>query len=821
MIGNASCAGIFLISVAGICPAVTYTGSVTDSKSGVPVENVRVSIGYTDVVARTDANGRFSLSDGSAVTSGRYSRVSEKMDMYMKNGCAVVTLAEAPSVHAVQLFSIDGKCLYRNDIGGQKRTVTISGFSHGVYLMRLMTGENTFTSFRINTLIDSHIAKRLNGGPARKTIAEASSSDDGSLLFQHGSYYPVRMNAVNGTTDYSITMKPDPRAPIFNESVIHTYSFTMTKDDSLKMEHDAVLENFVPAQFTFNDSLIGEIGIRYKGSTYSLPNCFDSAGTRADKPVCRKISLKLKFNKYVDGQKFYSMKRLNLHSMSADNTKMHDALSYGLFREMGIYSPGTAFAKVYINGAFQGVFIAVEAPDDRFAKSRWPEDPDGNMYKEKWPISSNRNYYIQGLKTNEDGADVTRMVDFNKTLTAADATTFVNTVSGFIDFNYFLRYIAVDRVIHNADGIMTWYVQENWTGNHNYYFYQETAADGRFWIIPWDLHVTYSRTDPIVDDLGIPDWNVAPADCEPVPVWGENIGIPAHCDPLIGMTADLLWSQFVRISEHMLDNEFTVEHQTAKIDYYKSLLDTVIAKDPYVDHDTWVRDVAGLRKDITTLNSSFDDYIHHRTVAADTSGFTQPFDGPGYLEPDKLNNFEYPPSPDGYEWAYRSASENTKTSLVHDTAAPLRGTADLCFSFVFNTAPGTGTYREWTNTVLEFDGTKDLGTLEEISVNIKSDSNRYLWLFIQSPVYNKKNIATQYGWWTNVTSKDTIRTFRISDATYPTWETEDPPDVLDSVLSEVTGIGFGPVPHFSDDGELTTIPDSGYLRIDNIRFGYR
>jgi hypothetical protein len=31
----------------------------------------------------------------------------------------------------------------------------------------------------------------------------------------------------------------------------------------------------------------------------------------------------------------------------------------------------------------------------------------------------------------------------------------------------------------------------------------------------WDLHVTFSGKDPIVDAMGVPDWNIKPESCEP------------------------------------------------------------------------------------------------------------------------------------------------------------------------------------------------------------------------------------------------------------------------------------------------------------------
>jgi spore coat protein CotH len=815
-------AGVTCLCISTCIFSTTYTGNVKDSKSGSPVNGVRVSLGYSNYVTTTDDNGNFILSDEVSVRNHKSIFSSEKVDIQCNGGNASLNFFAAPSVQKVGLFLLNGKCIYHKSIQPETSIMKMPPLSGGIYIVRIESKFNTSTSFRINTAVNGNthaLITSLSNTAAKKSGAVVSNEP---LLFKHDSYYPQSISQpVTGNT-ISVTMKPDPRGTIFNETKVYSYNFTITKADSLKMEQDALLENYVPAQFMFNDSSIGQIGIRYKGSDYSLPNCFDDKGTRTDIPVCKKISLKLKFDKYVSTQKFYSMKRLNLHSLSADNTKMHDILSYGLFREMGIISPRSAFVKVYINSVFQGLFLAVEDPDSRFADSRWPEDPDGNMYKEKWPISDKADYYKEGLETNEkaeDSADVSKMVSFYKSINEATTSDFVEKVSHFINLDYFLRYIAVDRAIHNADGMMTWYVTNGWIGNHNYFFYEETTKDGKIWQIPWDLHVTFNKRDPIIDDMGVPDWNVKPQSCEPVKIWGNGVGIPPHCDKLTGMTADLLWNDYVKICEQMLASHFSVVHLTEKLDFYKTLIDTIVRKDPYMDYNLWLSSVNNLRKDIPVLNSSYDDYIHKRSITVDTSGFTQPFTGNGYLVTDRLNNFEFtvstPPA-----WSSTFASVNTTQSILHNTTLPLWGTADVKYSFTFRGAPGTGNYLEWSVGGLAFEKETDISNVKEIQINLKADSKRSIGISIFSPEYEKYNVANRYGWIEGITEKDSIRVFKLSQATYPDWDTSNPPDILKNVLTHATGIVFQPNPNFDSAGKLAADPDSGFVQIDNIRFVY-
>lgn len=822
LLKNVVNAGILCLCISTISFSTMYTGIVKDSKSGNPVKGVRVSLGYTNCVTTTDERGNFTLSDEVSVKNQKSIFSSEKVDILCNRGNAFLNFSSSPSAKTVRLFSLNGKCIYQRTISPDNPIVKMQPLSKGIYVIRIESAFNTATSFRINTVTNGKTQVTI-ASMARTGGRKASSISTEPLLFKHDSYYPQSISAPGAGSAIAVSLKPDPRGHVFDETRVYTYNFTISTADSLKMEKEALLENYVPAQFIFNDSSIGQIGIRYKGSSYSLPNCFDDNGTRTDIPVCKKISLKLKFDKYSNSQRFFSMKRLNLHSMSADDTKMHDILSYGLFREMGIISPRAAFVKVYINSVFQGLFLAVEDPDSRFADARWPEDPDGNMYKEKWPISDKEDYYKEGLVTNEkpeDSADVSKMISFYKSINEASASDFIDKVSRFINFDYFLRYIAVDRAIHNADGMMTWYVTTGWKGNHNYFFYEETIPDGKVWQIPWDMDNTFFRRDPIVDDMGSPEWNVTPLSCEPIEVWGGSQAMPAHCDKLTGMTADLLWDKYVKICEPMLATYFSVPHLTSKLDCYKEIIDTIVSKDPYMDYNTWQSAVKALRKDLSILNSSYDDYIHKRTPTFDTSGFTQPFSGNGFLVTDKVNNFEFTPELTQPAWATSVASINTIHSITHNIIQPLCGKGDVKLTYSIKSVPEKGQYLEWVAGVLSFEKETNISNIKAIQINLKGESKRTIEISIMTPLYEKYNIPNRYGWIEGISNKDSIRIFKRSEISYPFWDTSNSPNILDSALTHATGIAFIPYPKFDDFGKLVSEPDSGFVQIDNIRFIY-
>ena len=59
--------------------------------------------------------------------------------------------------------------------------------------------------------------------------------------------------------------------------------------------------------------------------------------------------------------------------------------------------------------------------------------------------------------------------------------------------------------------------------------------------------------------------------------------------------------------------------------------------------------------------------------------------------------------------------------------------------------------------------------------------------------------------------------FRMDEISYPTWDENGDPGMLERLLKECTGVSFAPAAAFDSQGELNG-PDTGFLRIDNIKF---
>ncbi|MBN2342806.1 MAG: CotH kinase family protein, partial [Deltaproteobacteria bacterium] len=422
---------------------------------------------------------------------------------------------------------------------------------------------------------------------------------------------------------------------VFDEGTIRIYRLTMAADDWTHLQEEGVDEEYVSADLEVDGQTWNNIGVRLKGS-YSLDSCW-SMGTRLWDGHCQKISMKLDFTEFDDTLRFKEMKKINLHSMSADLTKMHERLGYHLFRAIGLVAPRSVPAQVYVNDTYLGIFQAVENVDGRFTANRFPGAGDGNLFKEIWPSSEidSADDVWDALKTNdepEDNPDISDFIEFNEALTAVTADNIDQNLFPYVNVDEMLKFLVVDRAIHNWDGPLSFY----WGANHNYYWYHRES--GQWLLIPWDLDKTFWEYDryfaPNPDEgitTPVPGWNVIPNEC-PSGMFGgmytiaETIGPPEEgpasntfvapgCDPLISILASMYWDDFVSHGTTFMETQFTLENLNSILDIWQAQIDSVMQIEPTLSYSEWLVEMETLRSHLPKLRSDLathlaDSYRH-------------------------------------------------------------------------------------------------------------------------------------------------------------------------------------------------------------------
>ncbi len=262
----------------------------------------------------------------------------------------------------------------------------------------------------------------------------------------------------------------------------------MDSSDWEEMLENAIDETYYPCDVEINGTTFYRVGIRPKGNT--------SLSAIAMDPTTDRYSLKLEFDRYVDGQTCFGLDKLVLNNNYADATNMKEALVYDMYRYLGADASLYQYARLSVNGEYWGVYLALEAVEESFLLRNYGV-ADGCLYKpEPAEIGggmdgfgqnggSDLNYADDDLESYSsiwEGAvtDITKS-DRERVVTALKHIFSGTDPEACMDVDNLLRYMAVHVFAVNQDSL-------SGSMAHNYYLYEE---DGRLNLLPWDYNLSF------------------------------------------------------------------------------------------------------------------------------------------------------------------------------------------------------------------------------------------------------------------------------------------------------------------------------------------
>ncbi len=641
-------------------------------------------------------------------------------------------------------------------------------------------------------------------------------------------------------------------AVVFDQDSLLEFHVTIAPDDLEHVEEYGNDEVYRPAEVRVVGDGIDEtfpmVGLRHKGA-WTLDHCWEG-GSRNHYDECAKISYKIRFDEYVGDARLFGLKRLNLHAMSNDGTKLRERLAYSVFNDFGVQAPRTRHATLFINGQRSGLFIAVEQIDGRFTAFRYPMFGNGNLYKETWPHPDvDEQHFLEHLRTNEDpedNPDVSDMLSFASAVEAATDADFRDVLGEWVDLEHMLRYIAVDRALRNWDGITAFYSPYS---PHNFYWYHDIAPGGVFQLIPWDLDNTMWPFDPFMDPQEwvtaepIPDWNVYPSACDPMPVWEPNSGTyvtPPACDKLLRLISANLWSEFQAAGNELLAGPLAYSDMNAKITRWAAQIEDAVADDPLLDPVGWSWEVQDFS---SILQDAIYDFEQHLTEGYSVQEPVEVIPEPPPevlnvpiaetgIRVDIINNFEFEGGAAATEPAESFAAGDAPTTFAVEwnTVDPISGAADFSLGFEFNRT--VGAWDEWVMAGIGTAGWQevDLSAFTEISVTMRCDRDREVRVRLNSPAYDESwgGVWSEFGSEFYVSTEPEVFKVVLDRIYYPDWAkdaweagqgwTYADAQARDEVIQRFNGLIF--VPHATTDsaGEMLDAVEPGFLQVDNVYF---
>ena len=188
------------------------------------------------------------------------------------------------------------------------------------------------------------------------------------ILCLMASLFSDKLQEVYGNN--AVTMKYESK--LFNTDQIMDIDILMDEDDWNNMLKNAISEEYYSCNVVVNGKTFYSVGIRPKGNT--------SLSSIVNDPDTDRYSFKLEFDHYIEGQTCYGLDKLILNNNYADATNMKEAIVYDMYQYLGVDASLYNYAKISVNGDYQGVYLALEAVEDSFMLRNYGTE-NGNLYK--------------------------------------------------------------------------------------------------------------------------------------------------------------------------------------------------------------------------------------------------------------------------------------------------------------------------------------------------------------------------------------------------------------------------------------------------------
>jgi spore coat protein CotH len=341
----------------------------------------------------------------------------------------------------------------------------------------------------------------------------------------------------------------------YNLQEVQTIQIEIKSDDLARLQQALPKRISVPGTFHWKEQTFERVGVRYKGDSSSAPH------------AQMKRSFLISFSEYKTGQRFIGLRHVALDNGIQFGSVFSEPLITETLRNLGVKASRCNYARVYLNGRYEGVYVNVERIDRSFLEQNFGDD-GGELFKvDQGGPGSDLRYLPEPAvyeKTFELHAGPKKqgyanLIDFILAINEPKITT--AELSRRFGLESFLTTTAVLLFSGAFDQYTGW-------GPHNYYLYRN-PADNRWTYIPWDLDVGFADNAfgrvPVLDG-----WNAA----WPTPVPGRPLMERLVADP------ELL-KRYREKASGILEKHFRPEVLIPKLRANYQLINADLEKDPY------------------------------------------------------------------------------------------------------------------------------------------------------------------------------------------------------------------------------------------------
>jgi hypothetical protein len=292
------------------------------------------------------------------------------------------------------------------------------------------------------------------GGPGAAQPVPGTSSDAGSAGLDASS--GDGGGILSGTvTDASGS--PRLCADLFDQKILPVYEVEISADNWARLDadfHDIkdVLagtppQTYYPITFRYGSETVSNAAIRLRGkSSWVDTVMFDPSP---------KMQFDISFDQIDPKGKFHGVGTIHLAMPRDDWTFLNERVGNNWFRQIGIAAPCSNSAKVIVNGAYYGLYVAEGGVNTSLLKQFYPDNWAGDLFK------------------NGTEADTNMAAPNWGRLQQLQAATDIAALQAIVDLPHTVLEWAAEAAVADADGY--------YGGSHNYYLFDEGGL-GYVWL---------------------------------------------------------------------------------------------------------------------------------------------------------------------------------------------------------------------------------------------------------------------------------------------------------------------------------------------------
>jgi len=276
---------------------------------------------------------------------------------------------------------------------------------------------------------------------------------------------------------------------LFDSNTLQDIQLFMAARD-LQTLRDHVLEDtYYVADIQYRGLRVRNIGIRSRGNTSRLP---------------AKPSLRLDFNRYTTKGTFLGFTALVLDNSVQDPSLIRERIAMSFFSRMGIPAPREAYARLFINNVYQGVYTIVEALDAKLMTRLG--DSAGYLFQFRLSdtkyfgedLGSDFEPYTLKFERQNHDKDAETLVytpirEMLRQLNGPNDSVFRQMVERYLDLSQFVTHVAIETFLSQEDGFLGIH------GMNNFFLYRQGSST-QHRIGPWDQDKVFASIESGIFD---------------------------------------------------------------------------------------------------------------------------------------------------------------------------------------------------------------------------------------------------------------------------------------------------------------------------------